>query len=214
MGLIGRIMNLTFGNGRNVVAETAQVFRENAENAGARHGALQSDTLAQFAAEFARPQSSPFDRLVDGLNRLPRPLLAFGTLGLFASAMVDPIWFASRMQGVALVPDPLWWLMGAIVSFYFGARHQAKSQDFQRSVAATMTAVPQVIDNIGALDALRPQPAADAGQAASDEVDLPVADPSTEPASGPASAPTPQSDRRDIVANDNAALRDWAASRS
>ena len=24
--------------------------------------------------------------------------------------------------GLALVPEPLWWLLGAIVSFYFGAR--------------------------------------------------------------------------------------------
>ena len=36
--------------------------------------------------------------------------------------MVNPIWFASRMQGIALVPQPLWWLMGAIVSSYFVAR--------------------------------------------------------------------------------------------
>ena len=46
--------------------------------------------------------------------------MAIGTIGLFVSAMIDPIWFASRMQGIALVPEPLWWLLGAIVSFYFG----------------------------------------------------------------------------------------------
>lgn len=64
---------------------------------------------------------------MDGLNRLPRPALALGTLGLFVSAMVAPLWFAERMQGIALVPEPLWWLLGVIVSFYFGARHQVKS---------------------------------------------------------------------------------------
>ena len=53
--------------------------------------------------------------------------MAFGVLGLFIAAMVDPIWFADRMAGLSLVPEPLWWLMGAIVSFYFGARHQSKS---------------------------------------------------------------------------------------
>ena len=36
--------------------------------------------------------------------------------------MIDPISFAARMEGLAYVPDPLWWLLGAIVSFYFGAR--------------------------------------------------------------------------------------------
>jgi len=42
------------------------------------------------------------------------------------------------------VPEPLWWLMGAIVSFCFGARHQAKAQDFQRSVAWTLAIADQV----------------------------------------------------------------------
>ena len=69
--------------------------------------------------------------------------------------MVDPVWFAARMQGIALVPEPLWWLMGAIVSFYFGARHQAKGQDFQRSIAASLAATPQVVENTKALRALQ-----------------------------------------------------------
>jgi hypothetical protein len=71
---------------------------------------------------------------MDALNRVPRPAMALGTLGLFIAAMVDPVWFSERMQGLALVPEPLWWLLGAIVSFYFGARHQAKGQEFQRSL--------------------------------------------------------------------------------
>jgi hypothetical protein len=59
---------------------------------------------------------------MNGLNRLPRPLLVCGTLGLFAYSMISPRGFAERMESLALVPDPLWWLLGAIVSFYFGAR--------------------------------------------------------------------------------------------
>lgn len=48
--------------------------------------------------------------------------MTIGTLGLFAYAMAEPIGFSARMEGLNLIPDPLWWLMGAIVSFYFGAR--------------------------------------------------------------------------------------------
>ncbi len=77
--------------------------------------------------------------MIDGLNRLPRPMLAFGTIGLFISAMTDPAWFGERMQGLALVPEALWWLMGAVVSFYFGARHQLKGQQFQREIAETLS---------------------------------------------------------------------------
>jgi hypothetical protein len=138
MGLIGQIMSAIFGGGRNVVAETVQVFRENSEHAAVRDADAKSAALAQFAAEFALPRQGCFDRLIDGLNRLPRPMLALGTIGLFVAAMHDPVWFAERMVGVATVPEPLWWLMGAIVSFYFGARHQVKGQNFQRQLAQSV----------------------------------------------------------------------------
>ena len=140
MGLISGIMAFLFGDGRNVVADTAEVFRENAENGAVRAAAARSDSLAQFAAEFAGPRRGFFDRFIDGLNRLPRPALALGTIWLFVMAMQRPDQFTEGMEGLAAVPEPLWWLMGAIVSFYFGARHQVKTQEFQRSVAMSLAA--------------------------------------------------------------------------
>lgn len=138
MGVIGKLFTFVFGGGRNAIRETVEVFRENAEAGAERDHELTAGAMAQFAAEFAGAKVSRFDRFVDALNRVPRPALAFGTLALFVSAMTDPDWFAARMAGMALVPEPLWWLLGAIVSFYFGARHQSKSQDFQRSIAQTV----------------------------------------------------------------------------
>lgn len=64
----------------------------------------------------------PFDALVDGLSRLPRPALAFGTLALFTFAMINPAAFAARMEALAAMPEALWWFLSAIVAFYFGAR--------------------------------------------------------------------------------------------
>ena len=169
MGLIVDVLSALLGNGRNVVAETTEVFRVNAEAADARAATIQSDALAQLAAEFAVPRRGLFDRLIDGLNRVPRPAMALGTLGLFLSAMIDPAWFSARMQGIQLVPEPLWWLLGAIVSFYFGARHQAQGQEFQRSLALTMARTPQVMANIaelGRLSATSPRIAATGPDAA------------------------------------------------
>jgi hypothetical protein len=149
MGMIETLFGALFGRGRNVVAETAEVFRVNAEADAARGVELRGAALQQFGQEFRVVRRGWFDRLMDALNRVPRPAMALGTLGLFVAAMVDPIWFAERMAGISLVPEPLWWLLGAIVSFYFGARHQAKGQEFQRQIAATMAAsVPGVLDNI------------------------------------------------------------------
>lgn len=144
MGLISTLLDTLFGGRRNIVVETAQVFREHAENAAARDQDRLTAALNQHAAEF-RVTRHHFDALIDGVNRLPRPLLAFGTIGLFVSAMADPLWFAARMQGLALVPEALWWLMGAVVSFYFGARHQLKGQQFQREIAQTLARTPLVL---------------------------------------------------------------------
>lgn len=155
MALIETVLGAVFGGGRNMLRETAEVFRENAEEGAGREVTLRQAALAQFGAEFALVRQGWFDRAVDAANRLPRPLMAMGTLGLFVSAMVDPVWFSSRMQGIALVPEPLWWLLGAIVSFYFGARHQAKGQEFQIRVAQSMAQVPAVVENLKALRALQ-----------------------------------------------------------
>lgn len=154
MGLIDGVFSLLFGGGRNVLRETAEVFRENAEAGAERQSDMQGQTLEQFAAEFAQRPRGAFDRFMDGVNRVPRPALALGTLGLLLTAMIEPLWFAERMQGLALVPEPMWWLLGVIVSFYFGARHQVKHQTFQKEIAATLSRTPQVVDNIRALRAL------------------------------------------------------------
>ena len=153
MALIEGILTALFGPGRNILRETAEVFRENAEAQARREGLRSEAALGQFASEFGRDASGRgrFDRLMDGVNRVPRPAMALGTLGLFVAAMVDPVWFASRMQGIALVPEPLWWLLGVIVSFYFGARYQAKGQEFQTRIAETMGRVPQVVENLETL---------------------------------------------------------------
>ncbi|MEM9872089.1 MAG: holin family protein [Pseudomonadota bacterium] len=155
MGMIDRVLSIMFGGGRNVVKDTVEVFRENAEAGAERSRYIQSEAMRAYSSEFEVPRKGGFDQIMDGVNRLPRPALALGTLGLFMSAMVAPLWFAERMQGIALVPEPLWWLLGVIVSFYFGARHQVKSQQFQREIVATMAHVPQVMANVSALREMR-----------------------------------------------------------
>lgn len=162
MGLIDKVLSLIFDDRGRLVRDTVEVFRENAEAGAQRSAAAQDQAMAQYGAEFMIERKGRFDRGMDALNRLPRPALALGTLGLFIAAMVDPIWFAARMQGVALVPEPLWWLLGVIVSFYFGARHQVKTQEFQRSIVRTIAQVPHVVGTLRDLEGLRAEFAGDA----------------------------------------------------
>lgn len=155
MGLIGRIFSGLFGGGRNVVAETVGVFAENTEAGAKRRAAYAQSALGQFGAEFQTPRKGLFDCFVDGLNRLPRPVMVIATLALFASAMFDPLWFAERMQGLALVPDPLWWLAGTIVAFYFGGRYQVKAQEFRQALSQSTAELPKVLSAISRIRDLR-----------------------------------------------------------
>jgi Holin of 3TMs, for gene-transfer release len=87
-------------------------------------------------------QRSGYDRAVDALNRLPRPLMAFGTVIMLVTAMVAPVWFGDRMEALAAMPDALWWVIGAVISLYFGARFQTKEQGFQRELVETIVRAP------------------------------------------------------------------------
>jgi hypothetical protein len=104
------------------VTTVAEVFRPNATRALELGHDAYIAAHSSHMTEFQHIRAGRFDALVNGLNRLPRPLLALGTLALFGYAMADPEGFGLRMTALALVPEPLWWLLGAVVAFYFGAR--------------------------------------------------------------------------------------------
>lgn len=143
MGMIGKLLSgpgaATLGA---AVKDVAQVFRPNATRGMELSAGAQKAALDQLQAEYGVAGNSWFDRVVNGLNRLPRPLLAFGTLALFAFSMVDPENFGERMVGLNMVPEPLWWLLGAIVAFYFGAR-EAHYFRFRPLEAPPAAAAPQ-----------------------------------------------------------------------
>jgi len=122
--LISRAIGISSAAGS--LGEAAQgvseVFVPNATRSMELAADIHRETLQTASAEFTNSGDTGFDRVINGLNRVPRPLLALGTIGLFVFAMVDPAAFAQRMVGLEAVPEPLWWLLGAVVSFYFGAR--------------------------------------------------------------------------------------------
>ncbi|WP_313348118.1 holin family protein [Paracoccus sp. (in: a-proteobacteria)] len=146
MGLMDRFL----GAGAAVTTVTnaatgmAEVFRENATRRMELDEEAYARAIAQLSGEFAAQPRGWFDGLMNGLNRMPRPLMTMGTLGLFAYAMVDPQGFGLRMENVNLVPEPLWWLLGAIISFYFGAReaHYFRARPMFRSPSSTGPADP------------------------------------------------------------------------
>lgn len=117
--------------------EVAEVFKENAENKGQRvHDETMADigrdmaSLQQFGAEFHdRSNRTWWDSFVDGLNRLPRPLLTIAILSFFVLAPLNPARFLEIAKAYELMPPGYWALLSVIIGFYFGGRMQIKSQD-------------------------------------------------------------------------------------
>jgi Holin of 3TMs, for gene-transfer release len=86
--------------------------------------------LRRFAAEFQdRGRRTWWDSLIDGLNRLPRPLITLGILAIFVLAPLAPARFFEIAKAYQLLPDGFWALLSVIVAFYFGGRMQLKRED-------------------------------------------------------------------------------------
>ena len=142
MGLIQQMLVALFGSGRNVVAETAEVFRVNAEAASKRGHDLDGAALSQLAAEFVAHQSRGwFDILMDGVNRLPRPVMVFGVIWTLVATARDPEGMSQVFNALATIPEPVWVIIGIIVTFYFGGRAQAKDLDFRKGMASAAAVV-------------------------------------------------------------------------
>lgn len=195
MGVIDRFLSRSGGIAAvtQAAGNMAEIFTPNATRRMELDEEAHARAIAHAQAEFVHAPAGWFDGMVDGMNRLPRPLLTLGTMGLFGYAMVEPHGFSLRMQGLALVPEPLWWLMGAIVSFYFGAR---EAHYFRNRGWGT---------GAGAL--------AQGQRAASGQPAGGAAGVSTGESPAPAAQPRAAQSVSDSYA-DNAALRDWAATRS
>jgi hypothetical protein len=117
--------------------ELVEVFKPNAENQAERGHVerlplTERDlaSLQQFAAEFqAREGRTWWDSLVDGLNRLPRPLITLGILAFFVLPPLEPVRFLEIAKAYQMMPDGFWALLSVVIAFYFGGRMQLKRQD-------------------------------------------------------------------------------------
>ena len=127
----------------------AEVFVPSATKRMELSAEAQMAALRQLGAEYDNAPAGWFDRFVNGINRLPRPMLAFGTIGLFIYAMTDPVAFARRMVGLNAVPEPLWRLLGAVVAFYFGARetHYFRNRPVMMPQAMGVPLTPALDEN-------------------------------------------------------------------
>lgn len=113
--MIGRALSWLFGSSASDTVRAAGEAVDSATTSDQERMSEQrqeNDSARQFAAPGTH--GTGFDVLVDGLNRLPRPVIIFYVFGGIVGA-----WPLADLQAV----DPMWIAAGAsIMGFLFGGR--------------------------------------------------------------------------------------------
>lgn len=147
--MFGKIAQAIIGGGAQAVAAAITPFTgDKVQDETSRHAEMLA-RFQQFGAEFTDRQNRTWwDSFIDGLNRLPRPAMALGVIGIFVWASADPVSFAAAAQAWALIPDEMWVVLGAVIAFFFGDRtllaaRQARGPTVEQ-VAAVMATRQQM----------------------------------------------------------------------
>ena len=83
-----------------------------------------------YVSEFSQQNNRTWwDSLWDGINRMPRPLIVFAIFWYFWLSFSDTYEFQEVNVALDSVPEQMWWIMSAVISFYFAAREFQKGRD-------------------------------------------------------------------------------------
>ena len=104
-----------------LVGDLVKTIFGSSEERDQYQASARSDVYKQFAAEFGHGKTW-WDSLIDGLNRLPRPVMTFGTIYIFWLCWTDPTKFLDGAVALQSMPKEGWYILGAIVTFWFAAK--------------------------------------------------------------------------------------------
>ena len=147
--MLGSLVSSGLGSilgGANNLART--VFGDKAAKEAAIHEE-QMQIQKGYQAEFLAPEKHGwFNQLVDGANRLVRPLFTYGIVALFVWACVDPVEFTMTVQALGVVPELLWYIMMTIIGFWFGGRllEKAPMRVSKKEMAAAKTVAKEIAE--------------------------------------------------------------------
>lgn len=120
IGLLKFINPATIIEGVNTLAKT---FVGDKSARDAQQAQSDVSSRATFAAEFQAPEKQNlFNALIDGVNRLPRPMIIFMIIWYISLSVRSPYDFQAINLSLETIPDPIWQIIFAIISFLFVAR--------------------------------------------------------------------------------------------
>ena len=155
--MLSKIASILGGNvlgGANKIAKTIFGSKEGRDTAG--H--TENMAFLQGVANQMMPRTNRtwWDSLVDGINRLVRPIFTFGTIYVFYYCVRDPEGFSISMVALGLMPEQGWWFLFTILGFWFGGKFIGK--DMKSPKPLNPDAITRVIKAKKKYDDSQPKP--------------------------------------------------------
>jgi hypothetical protein len=119
LGMLGNLLGGNVIGGVNKVVKTVFGDKSARDKAAAD---VATAGQAQYAAEFQVQNRTWFDSLVDGFNRMMRPTMWYSTLLYMWLSFTDIDQFIEVTNGLRLVPEPVFVILGVMVGFLFPIR--------------------------------------------------------------------------------------------
>ena len=119
---LGKLGNALFGSSdKGIVTEVSDAVDKWVPSETTRHRMSIEDMQAGDSSQASargmqlRSHDSWFDILIDGLNRLPRPIITFWVIGVLFGIVPIPVHWE-------MIPPMVWNVIWTVVTFWFGAR--------------------------------------------------------------------------------------------
>ncbi len=161
MSFIGKLFGAGGGGAINALTGLSEVFKGNKTKREQGEHVENMAVHAQHAAEFNVHSSRTwFDSLIDGINRLIRPVFSiFVLLVVFIWPWFDPLGFAAYSVALSGVPTHFWVICGTIIAFWFGSRTVFKDRMVSKDMSKrAVESVARVIDAQKDIKSMAPAP--------------------------------------------------------
>ena len=126
---MGSFLNLLLSGGLGGITNLiSTIFGSKANRESNAHDESMA-SHAQFAAEFRISDRGFLDRVIDFLNRLPRPAIVGMVIYYFVLAVNNPVDFQIVNVSLEGVPSSMWEIAFMIIGFFFVARELQRGRD-------------------------------------------------------------------------------------
>ena len=124
-GMISKIIGGLGDSASKVMGGVATLKRITTVDKTQKENNIHDETVQMmkaYANEMGKENKNWWDSFIDGIVRLPRPIIAYIVITLFIVCLVSPEYAKKVATAFSGLPGYLYGILGTVIAFYFGGR--------------------------------------------------------------------------------------------